>query len=350
MTSLSVVVTFYNNVEHVASALAQVDALAGDDFELVLLDDGSTDGTAELLRARARAAPGVKLLVNEKNRGIAESRNRAVLASSGEYVLFLDCDDAWSPEIVNRLAERARQSGADVAVCGAARVYNPGAREGRYIDGRADGEFSGRSAMRLLLTGAIRGYVWNKLIRRELLLLHPFPKRRAQEDLAVIIQLIADGALFSIMSEVLYWHVERPGSLTNSRIESFESMSTTLIELERIVSGSMEFSGLDSELDYYRQWAFRNSLVNTAVRLGVTDKALERFVRALRRETSLRSILTTARYSRREAAIAFLIRFAGACYPRIYRRYRALTHGGRTERKLPSTGSGADLNGGVCHG
>lgn len=87
---LSVVVPVFNGARYLAAALDSVLADAGDDVELVVVDDGSTDASASI----AAGYPSVRLL-RQDNRGPAAARNRGVEAARGEYLAFLDADDLW---------------------------------------------------------------------------------------------------------------------------------------------------------------------------------------------------------------------------------------------------------------
>jgi glycosyltransferase involved in cell wall biosynthesis len=99
MTPLvSVIIPTYNRAGLVAEAVASVQAQTCRDFEIVVVDDGSTDGTAErLVQVR-----DVRLLRHKTRRGVAAARNSGIAAARGEWLAFLDSDDLWLPEKLAR--------------------------------------------------------------------------------------------------------------------------------------------------------------------------------------------------------------------------------------------------------
>lgn len=94
---LSVVVPFYNVQTYAPDALKSLEVNAREDFEFLLVDDRSTDGTPDLLERAARELPGAVHLRHERNGGLATARNTGLDAARGEYVTFLDGDDWLAP-------------------------------------------------------------------------------------------------------------------------------------------------------------------------------------------------------------------------------------------------------------
>ncbi|MFJ7490607.1 glycosyltransferase family 2 protein [Streptomyces sp. NPDC097727] len=97
MVKLSVIVPFYNVQTYAPDTLRSLRANAREDFEFILVDDASTDGTADILRRARDEIPGVVLRRHEHNQGLATARNTGLDASSGRYVTFLDGDDWLAP-------------------------------------------------------------------------------------------------------------------------------------------------------------------------------------------------------------------------------------------------------------
>ncbi|MFD7260915.1 glycosyltransferase family 2 protein [Streptomyces sp. NPDC059874] len=103
MPKLSVVVPFYNVQTYAPDALRSLALNARDDFEFVLVDDCSTDGTPDLLERAALELPGAVHLRHERNGGLATARNTGLDAARGEYLAFLDGDDWLAPGHLARM-------------------------------------------------------------------------------------------------------------------------------------------------------------------------------------------------------------------------------------------------------
>lgn len=115
---VSVVLPVYNTREYLADCL---DSLVAQDvaegvLEVVAIDDGSTDGSGELLDEYAARHPFARVLHQENSGWPGRPRNRGIDESRGEYVLFMDSDDWLGPECIRRLDEFVREHGSDVVV------------------------------------------------------------------------------------------------------------------------------------------------------------------------------------------------------------------------------------------
>ncbi|HTL48433.1 MAG TPA: glycosyltransferase [Verrucomicrobiae bacterium] len=91
----------YNRAHLISEALDSVFAQTFSDYEVILVDDGSTDGTEDLVKKRYG---GRLTYVKQENRGISGARNRGIESSRGKYIAFLDSDDKWLPEKLARQA------------------------------------------------------------------------------------------------------------------------------------------------------------------------------------------------------------------------------------------------------
>jgi teichuronic acid biosynthesis glycosyltransferase TuaG len=96
---VSIIVPVYNAASYIEQTIHMVSAQTYKDWELILVDDASTDGSADLIE-KLIAAQGkrIKLIRKKVNAGPAEARNAGIGASSGKYIAFLDADDIWKPE------------------------------------------------------------------------------------------------------------------------------------------------------------------------------------------------------------------------------------------------------------
>lgn len=94
---VSVVMPVYNAAAYLAGSIASVRAQTWPHWELLAVDDGSRDGSLELLRELAASDPRVRPLPQARNAGVAAARNAGIEAARGRWIAFLDSDDAWEP-------------------------------------------------------------------------------------------------------------------------------------------------------------------------------------------------------------------------------------------------------------
>lgn len=109
MPLISVIIPTYNGENYLAQTIQSVFSQTMQDWELIIVDDGSTDGTGTLAREMAASAPRIRL-VHQANAGIADARNRGLResTSASHYVIFLDHDDLWEPDALETLLRSAR--------------------------------------------------------------------------------------------------------------------------------------------------------------------------------------------------------------------------------------------------
>jgi len=130
---ISVVIPTYNRLRRVTAALDSVLAQSYSNFEVIVVDDGSEDGTGQaiesLIRSRSATAPTVRY-VFQTNQGSSAARNRGIAEARGEWIAFLDSDDIWYPE---KLQWQVRAAEVFKDVCGAcitdARLVNDSGME-----------------------------------------------------------------------------------------------------------------------------------------------------------------------------------------------------------------------------
>lgn len=115
---ISVVMPCFNAAAFVGEAISSVMAQTWSNVELIVVDDGSTDGSADIIREQAEAYPGHIRLLHTSHVGPYPARNRALTETCGTFIAFLDADDWWQPDALEKLHAALTQNDADLAYCG----------------------------------------------------------------------------------------------------------------------------------------------------------------------------------------------------------------------------------------
>lgn len=137
---VSVIMPAYNCAPYIKEAVESVVAQTYENWELIIVDDCSGDGTGELIKELAGTDSRIRSFVNPKNRGAAVSRSRAIAAASGQYVAFLDSDDRWEPLKLEKQLAFMRKVGADFSCTAYSKMDTAGNDLGvrRVPPGRTD--------------------------------------------------------------------------------------------------------------------------------------------------------------------------------------------------------------------
>lgn len=95
---VSVIMPAYNGSSFISDSITSVLSQTFKNIELIIIDDGSSDETVEIIDKFKEIDNRVKLLQNDENQGVSYSRNRGIEISKGEWIAFIDCDDIWEKE------------------------------------------------------------------------------------------------------------------------------------------------------------------------------------------------------------------------------------------------------------
>ena len=210
--AVSVIVTSYNADRTLPRALDSILGQTLADFELLVCDDGSSDGTPEVIRqyeARDHRVRGIQL----QHQGVAAARQAGIQAARGEYTIFVDADDWIEPETLEALVQKGRQEKADIVICDMRIIRNHGSETSVQDPGDASGE-----ELIPLLFDRIHGSLCNKLIRRDCYLRHGIGFLQGLnccEDLLVVLKLLDAGATTSYIPKAFYNYDKTGESITN---------------------------------------------------------------------------------------------------------------------------------------
>lgn len=165
---ISVVIPAYNIASWLPRCLDSVICQTYQNLEIIVIDDGSTDATSQILDDYANRDKRI-IAVHQSNSGLVSVRNTGISMAHGEFIAFIDGDDAVEPDIYERLLNNARKYDADISHCGVAFCFPDGRIEEHHGSGKIviQDNFTG---LKDLLEGTlVEPGLWNKLYKAELL-------------------------------------------------------------------------------------------------------------------------------------------------------------------------------------
>lgn len=233
---LSVVIPVYNGAAFIADTVRAALAQTFRDFEIVIVNDGSSDATLEQLAPFGDAVRVISI----PNGGVSNARNVGIGASSGEFIAFLDADDLWHPEKLERqLAAMLRHPGVGFCCCNFA-VADPvsGAPAAQFDQFRHDRELVLDAPLAAPLAALIKynfvGTCSNVMVRRDVLERTGLfdPRYRQTEDYDLWLRCAAETG-FLLMSDVLLDKTRHETNLTNNFVETLQYHDMVLEALLR---------------------------------------------------------------------------------------------------------------------
>ncbi len=173
---VSIVIPAYNAESHIVRCIDTVLAQSFSDLEVIIVDDGSTDLTPEMIDWYADIYPNVRA-IHQKNAGVQAARNTGIKYARGEYIGFVDSDDMIRTDMVERLYTSARRTKSDIAMTSGYEIKSRGYAPIMQYSVKEDTGVSVDEFLRMYASG---GYampaVWNKLYRTSLVKEHLFPQ------------------------------------------------------------------------------------------------------------------------------------------------------------------------------
>lgn len=287
--SVSIIVPCYNVAAYLDQCMESLTGQSMEDIEIICVNDGSSDHTAEILRGW-RNRDGRVRIIDQKNSGVSVARNSGMEAAVGEYIGFVDPDDMVERNMFQRLFTAAAEKDADVAVCGYHEFCDCGdvdmPESGESPSAGFFPEEKAEQFRRGTPWSRCAGTVWNKLIRRKLLEengLRFVPGLRQGEDLYFCLMLLTFAPrLLTIPDRLYHYRRERPGSSSCGRDPRLADFRMDLMGRHFILKEGAFFrvSPEDREvlLSGWKKWLELVGAENVLPRLDRWDRAFCRLL------------------------------------------------------------------------
>jgi len=239
---ISVIVPAYNIAPYLGRCLDSLLAQTHVDLEIIVVDDGSKDGTGAILEAYAERE-GRIIPVHQKNGGVTSARFAGLKLATGEYIGFADGDDYVEPDMFELLFRQAETHRADISHCGYQMVFPNGRVDWYYNTGRTVEQDRETGLYDLICGRFVEPGLWNKLYRAELLqslLTRPALDRdiRINEDLLMNFILFSDADRSIYTDQCKYHYMIRRGSAATSRPQGYKFSDPQRV-MERLYQDTM---------------------------------------------------------------------------------------------------------------
>ena len=215
--TISVIVPVFNAGEHLEESVESLLAQTWTDLEILLIDDGSTDGSGDVCDTLA-AKDGRIRVIHKENTGVSDVRNLGISLSKGRFIAFADADDVVSEKYIEHLAGILEKEDADISITLPIKF-----QEGTDVSFKEDFDeektvvHSSESAIRdMLYRYEIPIYPWGKLYRKELFDKVRYPAGEIYEDLSTEYKLFDQAGRIAVNPVRDYGYRQWPKSLTHA--------------------------------------------------------------------------------------------------------------------------------------
>lgn len=221
---VSVIIPVYNCEEYIQECLDSIYAQSYANYEIILVNDGSTDGSLKILTENAKNHTNITL-IDQKNKGQGFARNHALQRAGGDYVIFVDADDYIEPQTLELAVARAEKDAADVVHFDwkMLRMYRDGSTNLHYFNVEP---FAGRSDFKGAECDAFMDmnnyFSVNNLYRRDFLSDHAirYDEGHIYEDVLFVVQVANKATHIAFIHEPLYVVRKNLASTTHTDTES----------------------------------------------------------------------------------------------------------------------------------
>lgn len=245
--SVSLIIPVYNVEKYLDKCLGSVEKQTFKDFEAVIVNDGSTDNSLEIIEKYTQRNDNF-ICFSTENNGLGGARNFGLSKAAGEYVVFLDSDDYISPDCLEKLYRAITDNESDIAVCNIYDVKEDGTVISTSKTNLCNVTTSLFESHQILFN---RPCAWAKMYRKSLFDGFSYVSREWYEDIRLTPKLFLKANKITYIDDYLFFYVQRAGSImNNSNAKRNLEIINAFDDLISYFKESGAYETYQSELEY----------------------------------------------------------------------------------------------------
>jgi glycosyltransferase involved in cell wall biosynthesis len=277
---VSVIIPAYNAEFSIRQCLISVTNQTFDDIEVIVIDDGSTDSTAEIIQSVADEDSRVRFL-RQKNQFAGVARNNGLVQATGDYLLFLDADDYIEPDMLEVMIRLAETHNVDIAICSSNSIneYSGVSYPSGGVMYLENERIYQRGEIADCLFHTVKGWAWDKLFKRSFVndWKLSFQDISSTNDAGFVYMAMALANSFVATEKILVHHrVGNPDSIEGRRWKTWEN---GFLAAEAIRDGLQQHGLFDQYAKTFYRWFIDFSVWNIkTLVMGAADSYCQKFI------------------------------------------------------------------------
>ncbi len=264
---VSVIVPIYNVEKYLEGAIESIVNQTFKDIEIILVNDGSTDNSQEIIKKYAKKDKRI-IVINKDNGGLGSARNKGLEKASGDFIAFIDSDDWIQTDMIEKMYNKAMEEQLDVVICSYKSIYTNSNEIFEIPSNIINDTIEGKNSRIFNIFSACC-----KLYKKEFLIKNKFQfveEKRWYEDLPFSVKVLSTTSKIGIINEPLYNYLIRENSImNNSNIKKNLDILLAFDDVISYLENKKKYQLFNSEVEYL---AIDNILISGISRI-VRSKA-----------------------------------------------------------------------------
>lgn len=247
---ISIIIPVYNVEPYIRKCLNSIKAQTFTDYEAIIVDDSSPDGSIKIASEFAASDPRFKI-ITRKNGGLSAARNTGIEHSKGKYIAFLDSDDFVAPTYLEKLYNACEENNADMSYCGFTYyLYKSGFKKKQLFIVKDCVMEHDEAVSRIISDHGLHSYAWNKLYKRTIFTEHniTYPTMYF-EDVATSPKAAFYANRLAVVGDCLYFYVKRKGSiLSTMNVKKINDLLYSVMIVSNFLRKNGEYAAFEKDI------------------------------------------------------------------------------------------------------